>query len=94
MISLLLVVLGACDDPSAEESIERAEAYHQQGDISASIIELKNALQKAPQNAYARLLLGESYLAIRDFAGAEKELLRAKKFGMGKERLVGPLGRV
>ncbi len=67
-VLLLLVALSACEDPSAEEFIRRAEAYRQEGNVAASIIELKNALQKEPRNARARFLLGRSYLAVRNFA--------------------------
>lgn len=88
---LLVLLLGACGDPSAEESIQRAESYQRKGDIPASIIELKNALQKEPQNAQARFLLGQTYLTIRDLPGAEKELLRARDAGYSPEKLVKPL---
>ena len=77
-IMALLIASSACDDPGAEAYIQRAEAYRQKGEISASIIELKNALQQEPRNARARYLLGRNYLAIRDLASAEKELLRAR----------------
>ena len=91
---LLLVALGACEDPSADEFIRRAEAYRQEGNVAASIIELKNALQKEPRNARARFLLGRSYLAVRNFAGAEKELLRARDYGFEPGRLAAPLAEV
>ena len=39
---LLLMALSACDDPSAEELVRRAETYRQEGKFSASIIELKD----------------------------------------------------
>ena len=35
----LLLALTGCDDPSAEEFVERAEAYRQERNFSASIIE-------------------------------------------------------
>jgi len=91
---LLLVALGACDDPSAEEFIRRAEAYRQEGNFSASIIELKNALQKEPRNARARFLLGQNYLAVRNFTSAEKELLRARDYGFEPDRLAEPLAEI
>ena len=91
---LLLVALGACEDPSADEFIRRAEAYRQEGNVAASIIELKNALQKEPRNARARFLLGRSYLVVRHFAGAEKELLRARDYGFEPGQLVEPLAEV
>ncbi len=90
----LLTVLGACDQPDAEEFLRRARDYREQGDIAASIIELKNALQQEPKNAEARFLLGRNYLVIRDLAGAEKELLRAGQYGLPAEELAGPLAEV
>lgn len=77
-VFLLLAALSGCDDPNADEFVRRAENYRQEGNVAASIIELKNALQKDPRNARARFLLGQNYLVIRNFAGAEKELLRAR----------------
>ena len=91
---LLLAALSACDDPSAEEFIQRAETYRQEGNISASIIELKNALQQEPQDAHARYLLGRNYLVIRDLASAEKELLRARDYGMAPDKLAEPLAEI
>ncbi len=91
---LLLLALSACDDPSAEEFLRRAETYRQEGNVSASNIELKNALQKDPRNAQARFLLGQNYLTVRNFAGAEKELLRARDYGFDAARLAGPLAEV
>jgi tetratricopeptide (TPR) repeat protein len=94
LLPLLLAALGACEEPSADEFIRRAEAYRQEGNVAASIIELKNALQQQPRNAEARFLLGQSYLTVRDFVGAEKELLRARDYGFEPERLVEPLAEV
>ena len=66
---------------SSEKIYERALEYRQQGEFSASIIELKNALQKDPKNIAARISLGQIYLEIRDLASAEKELQRARTYG-------------
>jgi len=90
----LLLALTGCDDPSAEEFVARAEAYRQERNFSASIIELKNALQKEPRNARARYLLGQTYVAVRNFASAEKELLRARDYGFDPERLAAPLAEI
>ena len=90
----LLLALTGCDDPSAEEFVARAEAYRQERNFSASIIELKNALQKEPRNARARYLLGQNYVAVRNFASAEKELLRARDYGFDPERLAEPLAEI
>ena len=90
----MLVALSACEEPDAEEFVRRARDYRETGDISASIIELKNALQQDPKNPQARFLLGQNYLTIRDLAGAEKELLRARDYGMPADKLAEPLAEV
>ena len=90
----LLLALTGCDDPSVEEFVGRAEVYRQEGNFSASIIELKNALQKDPRNARARYMLGQNYLAVRNFASAEKELLRARDYGFDPEGLAEPLAEI
>lgn len=90
----MLLALGACEQPSAEEFVERARDYRAKGDISASIIELKNALQQEPKNVQARFLLGQNYLTTGDLAGAEKELLRARDYGLSAEQTAEPLAEV
>ncbi len=90
----MLVALGACEEPDAEALVRRARDYRATGEISASIIELKNALQQEPRNPQARFLLGQNYLTIRDLAGAEKELLRARAYGMPADQWAEPLAEV
>lgn len=91
---LLFGGLSACDDPTPDELLQRAETHWRKGDYRASIIELKNALRKAPDNAQARLLLGRSYLELGDLAGAEKEILRAQQLGIGWETALVPLATI
>ncbi len=93
---LLVGLLGACGDAadlSAEDFLERARKYHQEGKLPASIIELKNALEKDPENTPARLLLGRVYLAYGNSAGAEKELVRARDLGSDWPSVAPDLGR-
>lgn len=66
---------------SPEDHIEAAQSYLDRGDRQAAVIELKNALQLAPDNAEARYQLGKLYLAGQDYASAEKELTRARDGG-------------
>ena len=59
------------------------------GDASAAVIQLRNALQKAPDDAEARYLLGTALTERRDPAGAVKELrkaLRARAIRLRSER--------
>ena len=65
MVSLLFVslVLMACGktEISDAEHVSKAKQYQSTGDFKATLIELKNALQKSPKNSEARLMLGELY---------------------------------
>jgi len=85
------LMLAGCDEKGAEDYYQQAVQHRANGEIAASIIELKNALQADPANAEARLLLGTVYLEVHDLASAEKELIRARDLGMESDRLVEPL---
>ncbi len=50
--------------------------------MNSASIELKNALRTAPNNPQARWLLGRLYLETRYPQGAEKELNKAREFGV------------
>lgn len=86
----LLIFFG---NRSSENSLERALAFREQGEISASIIELKSALQKDPENVETRISLGQIYLDIRDLASADKELRRARTFGATAKTYAAPLSQ-
>ncbi len=80
----LTLVLAACDagsDASAEAHLQRAQNYRQEGDVRAAVIELKNALQREPENAEARWQLGQAYLSLGNGSAAAKELERARELG-------------
>ncbi len=94
---VLLSGLAACDESSElspEELIERAHAHRQNGELQASVTDLKFALQKDPRSTAARLLLGRTYIELMDLASAEKELLRARELGMDPAELMRPLAQV
>ncbi len=78
---LALLAVGCGDTRTSEEHVTEAEAYLTQEDFRPAIIELKNALQKDPDNRQARLLLGEVSFTIGDLASAEKELGQALELG-------------
>jgi predicted Zn-dependent protease len=83
------MALGGCQritDPAA--LIAEARQYRQQGDISAAAVQLKNALQKDPDNRDARRLLGEVYIEQADAVAAEKELRRALALGAPSNELL------
>jgi Tfp pilus assembly protein PilF len=78
------LLLSACGDEAenSAQSVQRAEQYLADGDGSAAVIELKNALQRDPNNGEARLLLGQINLSAGDGAAAESELVKAQAAGM------------
>jgi putative PEP-CTERM system TPR-repeat lipoprotein len=82
--------LYGCDSTAnltEQEHIQRAKDFETKGDLNTSVIELKNALQKNPNSAQARLLLGQVYLKSEQGVEAEKELLRAKSLGVGDDAI-------
>ena len=78
-LSVLLVslALSACGGKDPEVLISSARTYLDKGDPTAATLQLKNALQQAPNNAEARLLLGRSLLESGDAVGAETEVRKA-----------------
>ncbi|WP_332853094.1 XrtA/PEP-CTERM system TPR-repeat protein PrsT [Duganella sp. S19_KUP01_CR8] len=92
---LLTLTLGACNTARDTDSLmAQARQYRAKGETKAAIIELKNALQKAPDNAPARLLLGEVYIEAGDIASAEKEVRKAQALGIGAVEVMPRLGKV
>ena len=68
--------------------MEDAKAQIASGDVAAAIIQLKNAVQENPEDGEARILLGEVYLRVGEFGGAEKELRAAVSAGIDEKRAV------
>jgi putative PEP-CTERM system TPR-repeat lipoprotein len=80
IVGVLLLGVGGCDvlDSRTDgDYVARALELRDEGNPNGAIIELKNALQKNPENAKARSLLGQAYVERGDGAAAEKELRRA-----------------
>lgn len=89
------VACSGCDSTSKiteQEHIQRAKDFESKDDLKSSILELKNAIQKNPSSAQARLLLGQIYVKSHDGQSAEKELRRAWELGVSPEMLVPLLG--
>ena len=76
---LLTIWLGACGGESQESLIASSKDYLAKNDTKAAVIQLKNALQKNPNLAEARFLLGSALLESGDIAGAEVELRKAQE---------------
>jgi putative PEP-CTERM system TPR-repeat lipoprotein len=75
------VFAGGCARDDAASYIASAKKYLDQSDVSAAIIQLRNAREKAPDNAEARFLLGKALLESNDPAAAESELRKAEALG-------------
>lgn len=72
-VSMLCLSLAACSDKKTPEknadidqNLARAQTYQHQGQFRAAIIEAKNALQKAPNNPDALVLVAEIYNELGD----------------------------
>ncbi len=87
------MLLAACGGDSPQALVKSAKDYLAKGDGSAAVIQLRNALQKAPDDAEARYLLGTVLTERRDPAGAVKELRRALELGYPADQVVPTLAR-
>ena len=73
---LVAVALSACSR-SPQSYLERGNAQLEQGNLSAAVLEFRNAIQKDPTFAPARLKLAETYIRQGNGAGALAEYVRA-----------------
>ena len=76
---VLLLALGACSNQgsSPEQLLANAKEQRDKGKYRDAIVLLKNVLEKSPQNAEARYLLGMTFNDVGDFRSAEIELRKA-----------------
>ena len=92
-ILALALVLGACGRNDPEAMIASAKSYLAKNDANAAIVQLKNALQQAPNNGEARLLLARALLDIGDASGAETEVRKAIESKSSGDEAYPLLGR-
>ncbi len=83
----VLLALAGCSD-SEVKLLGSARGYLEKGDQNAAIIQLKTTLQKFPQSAEARLLMGRALLDMGDAVGAEVELTKALDQGVAPDQVV------
>lgn len=81
LLSVTLMMSAGCTKKTASDHITEAQQLIEQGDNTAAIIALKNAIQLDPRNAQPRFELGKLYMTLQDYESAEKELSRALDFG-------------
>src|SRR4051812_33210948 len=79
------------DDP--RQLMASAKQERDAGNHRAAIIHLKNLLQKFPQHAEARYVLGSIYLEAGDAVGAQSELRRAIDLGYERTKALPALGQ-
>lgn len=78
LLFTLLLSLSACTEQKDEATLlNEAKTQYDNGEFSTATISLKNILQKNPEQAEARYLLGAIYLNKDQFLAAEKEFRRA-----------------
>jgi putative PEP-CTERM system TPR-repeat lipoprotein len=90
---ILAALAGAHPALAGESSVATAREYLNKGEHKAAVIELKNILKDDPQNAEARLLIGETYLKLGDGPAASKEFEKARDLNAPKDQWIANLGR-
>lgn len=87
ILALVLVGATGCGQKSPDELVESAKTHIGKQDHKSAIVELKSAIQQKPNDAVARLLLGQAYLETGDYASAEKEFAKARELGAPADQL-------
>jgi putative PEP-CTERM system TPR-repeat lipoprotein len=90
---LVTLLLGACGGDSAESLVASGKDYLVKNDSKAAVIQLKNALQKSPDLAEARFLLGSALYESGDVTAAEVELRKALDLKHPADTVVPVLAR-
>ncbi|TWX52480.1 XrtA/PEP-CTERM system TPR-repeat protein PrsT [Colwellia hornerae] len=92
--SICVMGITACSDKNTSaEYITSAEKLTVKNQNKAAILELKNALRLAPDNAEIRALLGSAYLKVGDVLSAESEFKKALTKGLEPKKIIRELSR-
>ena len=75
--AVVVLALAGCSRNDPATLLVSAKVFLDKNDAPAAIIQLKNALQVAPENAEARFLLGKALLESGSPGAAETELRKA-----------------
>lgn len=92
-ITAIALLLGGCGGPSEAELTASAKTMLAAKDTKGAVIQLKNALQKNPQSAEARLLLGKALLESGEPGAALVELRKAQELQSPDEQVMPELAR-
>jgi tetratricopeptide (TPR) repeat protein len=90
---LLAIALGGCGNETPQALIDSARGFAAKGDHKAAAIQLRNLLQKQPEYAEARYLLGRALNEEMDYVSAEKELRKALEYGYAPNDVYPALAR-
>ena len=93
LILPVVLALVACGGDKPEDMIASAKVFFAKDDLKAAVIQIKNALQKDPNSAEARYLLGTALLESGDVVGAESELRKALELKYSRDKVVPQLAR-
>lgn len=92
-LALTLLALAGCGAESADKLVASGKSHASAKDYTAALIQFKNALQKAPDNAEARYLLGITLIETGDPSAAEIELKKALALKYPADLVYPALGR-
>lgn len=92
-ILLCALALASCGGDTPDALVKSARDFLDKGDSNSAVIQLRNALQKAPNNAEARYLLGSLLIDRRDPATAVRELRTALELGYPPDQVIPQLTR-
>ena len=93
VITVVTLTVGCNLSADPQRAIANAQAYRAKGNNKAAIIEIKNVLQKTPDHAEARYLLGVFYYDNHDYQLAEQELRRALQLSFERSKVLPLLGK-
>ena len=90
---LLALALAGCGKETPEALIASAKSLSAKGDDKGAVIQLRNVLQRQPENGEARYLLGQALNEQMDYVSAEKELHKALDYRYTQDRVYPELAR-
>lgn len=90
---LVVTLLAGCSGATPEAMLASGKDYLARNDRPAAVIQLRNALQKNPDLAEARYLLGQTLLELGEVQAAEKELRKASDLKYSPDDVIPPLAR-